>query len=143
MTKKTFFLSVLLLSVTTSFGHKISDLKLDNKQSILNDRAFFQFLSEAKNIARQTDIMSVNPNINKETRIVLDIDEQRLVLFARELSVTSNNNLLEIVSKENSEKAKTKILTDSDSLLSILVRLTILDSTANAILVNKATTILN
>ena len=137
MTKKTFFLSVLLFSAMTGCGQKISDLKLDNKQSILNDRAFFQFPSKAKNIARQTDIMSETPNINRETRIILDIDEQRLVFFARELYVTSNNNLLEALSIENSEKANLKILTNADSLHSVLITPTTFDSTANAILINN------
>jgi hypothetical protein len=137
MIKKTFFLSVLLFSVTASFGQKISDLKLDNKQSILNDRAFFQFPNEAKNIARQTDIMSENSNINRETRIVLDIEEQRLVFFARELYVTSNNNLLEVLSMKKKKKEILKILTDTDSLQSVLITPTTFDSTANAILVNN------
>lgn len=126
-----------LLSATISFGQHIAQLKLDNKQSILNDRAFFKFPAEAKNVARQGDIMSADPNTNKETRIVLDIGQQRLVFFARELFVASEKNLLETISKDNGANAKSKILTDKDSLLSVLSTPTKFDSTKNAILVNN------
>jgi len=137
MSIKIFFLSASLLSAITGFSQKISDLKLDNEQSILNDKTFFRFPNDAKNIARQTDIMSADPNINRETRIILDIDKQRLVFFARELYVTANNNLLDVLSKDNNEKAKVKILTDKDSILSVLVTPKKLDSTETAILVNN------
>ena len=137
MTIKTLFFSALLLLTTQGIGQKISDLKLDNKQSILNDKAFFQFPTDAKNVARQADIMSADPNTNKETRIILDIDKQRLVFFARELYVTGNDNLLETISKDNNENAKTKVLTKQDSLLSVLVTPSKFDSTQNAILVNN------
>lgn len=137
MTIKALFFSSLFLLTTQVFGQKISGLKLDNKQSILNDKAFFQFPNDAKNVARQADIMSADPNTNKETRIILDIDKQRLVFFARELYVTSNDNLLEIISKDNSENAKIKVLTKRDTLLSVLVTPKKFDSTENAILVNN------
>jgi len=126
-----------LTIATTGFGQKISGLKLDKKQSILNDKAFFDFPTDANNVARQADIMSADYNINKETRIILDIDEQRLVFFARELYVTSGDNLLETLSKEIDENAKIKILTKQDSLLSVLITPTNFDSTQNAILLNN------
>ena len=137
MTIKTLFITAFALIAATGVGQKISDLKLDNKQSILNDKAFFQFPTEAKNVARQADIMSADPNKNKETRIIFDIGNQRLVFFARELYVTSNDNLLETISKDNTESAKLEILTKKDSLLSVLVTPTKFDSTENAILVNN------
>lgn len=137
MTIKPFFLTTLLFSTTIILGQKISELKIDNKQSILNGKVFFQFPTNAKNVARQTDIMSADPNTNKETRIVLDIDKQRLVFFARELYVTSDKNLLTTIAKDNSENAKTKLLTENDSLLSVLVTPKQFDSTQNAILINR------
>jgi len=137
MTIKTITFLTFLFSVTISFGQNISKLKLDNKQSILNDRAFFQFPTDAKNVARQGDIMSADPNANKETRIILDIDKQRLVFFARELFETSDKNLLTAISKEGDENAKSKVLTDNDSLLSVLSTPTKYDSTKNAILINN------
>lgn len=138
MTLKKLLLSIFTLTIaTTCFGQKISGLKLNNKQSILNDKAFFDFPANANNVARQADIMSADYNINKETRIILDIDEQRLVFFARELYVTSGDNLLETLSIEIDENAKIKILTKQDSLLSVLITPTNFDSTQNAILVNN------
>lgn len=128
---------ILIFFVTIAFGQKISDLKLDNKQSILNGKAFFQFPNEAKNVARQADIMSADPNTNKETRIILDIGNQRLVFFARELYVTSNDNLLATISKDNNSDAKVSVLTKQDSLTSVLVTPTEFDSSKNAILVNN------
>lgn len=137
MNLKKLFLPALLLITTTGYSQKISELKLDNQQSILNDKVFFQFPADAKNIARQTDIMSADPNINKETRIMMDIGNQRLVFFSRELYVTSSNKLLEAVSRENKEQSNVAILTDRDSLLSVLITPTKFDSTENAILVNE------
>lgn len=137
MTIKTLFFSTLFLLATQGFGQKVSDLELDNKQSILNDKAFFQFPTDAKNVSRQADIMSADPNTNKETRLILDIDKQRLVFFARELYVTSDDNLLKTISKDNNENAKIKILTKQDTLLSVLVTPSKFDSTENAILVNN------
>lgn len=137
MTIRTSFLSILLFSFAITFGQRISELKIDNKQSILNDKVYFQFPSDAKNISRQADIMSADPNTNKETRIILDIDKQRLVFFARELYVTSDKTLVNTLSKDNGENAKTRILDEKDSLLSVLVTPTKFDSTKNAILVNN------
>lgn len=134
---KTIFGTTLLLLAVTSSGQKISDLKLDNKQSILNGKAFFQFPADAKNIARQADIMSADPNTNKETRIILDIDKQRLVFFARELYVTSNDDLVETLSKDNNNNEAIKTLTKKDSLLSVLITPAEFDTTRNAILINN------
>jgi hypothetical protein len=122
----------------TIFGQNLKDIKLDNKQSILNDKAFFNFPTAAKNEARATDIMSADHNINQETRIVLDIDKMKLVFFAQELYLLSDNNLFTEVSKEKSKlNFQRKTLTDSDQMLSILSTPTVFDSTKNAILVNS------
>jgi hypothetical protein len=130
----------LLLSAffQTTFGQGLKDIKLDNKQSILNNKAFFNFPTAAKNEARATDIMSTDHNINQETRIVLDIDTMRLVFFAQELYLFGDNNLFNEVSKEKSNlNFKSKILTDKDQIFSILSTPTVFDSTKNAILVNS------
>lgn len=137
MSFKTLFLPAFLFISTAGFGQKISELKLDNRQSILNDKAFFQFPADAQNIARQTDLMAADPNVNKETRIMMDIGKQRLVFFSRELYVTSNDKLQETVLSENKEHAKVEVLTKQDSLLSVLVTPTKFDSTTNAILINE------
>ena len=135
------FLTILLtgfIASTTLQSQTLENIKLDNKQSILNDKAFFYFPTEAKNEKRGVDIMSADPNENEETRIVFDNGDMRLVFFAQELFILADNDLFQTISKQN-EKAqlKTKILADKDSLLSILSTPTKFDSTKNAILINS------
>ncbi|MFN7098871.1 MAG: hypothetical protein ACK4M4_00680 [Flavobacterium sp.] len=137
MTIKTISILTIICIANFAFGQTISNLKLDNKISILNDRAFFVFPTDAKNVARQGDIMSADPNTSKETRIILDIDKQRLVFFAKELFQTNNSNFLEVLSKENGEDFQNKILTEKDSIISVLSTPLKFDSTKNAILVNN------
>lgn len=137
MNLKKLFLPAFLLIATAGFSQTIAELKLDKQHSILNDKVFLQFPADAQNIARQTDIMAADPNINKETRIMMDIGEQRLVFFSRELYVTSNDKLIETVSAQNKEQGKVQLLTQKDSLLSVLVTPTKFDSTQNAILINE------
>lgn len=134
-------LTILLttfIASTTLQGQTLENIKLDNKQSILNDKAFFYFPTEAKNEKRGVDIMSADPNENEETRIVFDNGDMRLVFFAQELFALADNDLFLSVSKQNENaQSQTKILTDKDSLLSILSTPTKFDSTKNAILVNS------
>ncbi|WP_242921327.1 hypothetical protein [Pontibacter liquoris] len=132
-------LTLLLLAISqSSSGQSLKNLKLDNTLSILNDRAFFKFPTAAKNEARGTDIMSAEHNINKETRIVLDIDDMRLVFFAQELYKMGDKNLFAEVSKEKGLlNFNRKILTDQGEVLSILSTPTAFDSTRKAILVNS------
>ena len=115
-------------------------IKLDNKQSILNDRAFFNFPTYAytANIKRNLDIADPNESANEETRIVLDIGDMRLVFFAQELFALGDKDLLTtITKKKEQEKMITKILTDKDDLQSILSTPTKFDSAKDPILVNS------
>lgn len=130
----------LLISVCfqSTFGQSLNEIRLDNNQSILNNKASFNFPTAAKNEARATDIMSTDHNINQETRIVLDIDKMRLVFFAQELYLLGNNNLFAEISKDKSPlNFQRKILTDKNKILSILSTPTVFNSTKNAILVNS------
>lgn len=130
--------TVSFLTLQSVSCQNLDTIKLDNKQSVLNDRAFFTFPTYADNIKRSVDIMSADPNANVETRIVLDIGEMRLVFFAEELYMLGDNNLYDYASKENEKKnIITKILTDKDSLRSILSTPTTFDSTKTAILLNS------
>lgn len=135
------FLTILLtlvVTITTLKGQSLENINLDNKLSILNDKAFFLFPTEAKNEKQAVDIMSADPNENEETRIVFDNGDMRLVFFAQELFALADNDLLLSVSEQNAQaQLQTKILFDKDSLLSILSTPTKFDSTKNAILVNS------
>lgn len=99
-----FILASLLIISSLSFGQSVKELALKNEQSILNDRIFLAFPDSAKNVMRPVDIMSHDPNENKETRIVFDNGAERLVFFAQELFMLSNGLLLETMKKEKSEE---------------------------------------
>ena len=138
MTKTIIAAAVCVLTTIGSFGQNIQHLKLDNKQSILNDRAFFNFPADAKNVAMKADIMSADPNANQETRIILDIDKQRLVFFARELFVTSDKAaFIKNIGKDDGDSYKSRLLVDKDSLTAALTTPLIFDTSKNAILINS------
>lgn len=126
------------IASTLLYGQKLDNIQLDNKLSILNDRAFFNFPTQAKNEKRSVDMMSADPNGNEETRIVFDNGNMRLVFFAQELFTLTDNALFQTVTKQGEKnKLTTKVLTDKDSLLSILSSPTKFDKTQNAILINS------
>ena len=133
-------LLTLLLAVSglISFAQEIANSKLDNKQSILNGRAFANFPTAAINSARPTDIMSADHNINLETRILLDIQKARLVFFAQEIyALGDKKSINQFIAEENKKSgAKTSVVADNGSLFSILSTPTAFDSTKEAILVN-------
>lgn len=139
--RRLFFIVLITISALifqTVTAQNLDTLRVENKLSILNDRAFFNFPTNATNIKRGVDIMSADPNANEETRIVLDIGNMRLVFFAQELFAIGDKDLITTITQQNEQgKMKTKILTEKDSLLSILSIPTNFDSTQNAILVNS------
>jgi len=140
MTIKNLLISILFsgLFLQSTFSQNLDTVRVDNKQSILNDRAFFDFPSTATNIKRGVDIMSVDPNANEETRIIFDIGEMRLVFYAQELFAVGDENILTTVSKQNEIGGlKTKLFFNKDSLVSILLTPSKFDSTRNAILINS------
>jgi hypothetical protein len=133
-------LLTLLLAVNglISFAQEIANSKLDNKQSILNGRAFANFPTAAINSARPTDIMSADHNINLETRIMLDIQKARLVFFAQELyALGDKKSITQFTAEENKKSgAKTTVVADNGSIFSILSTPVAFDSTKEAILIN-------
>lgn len=129
------FASLLILQI--SIGQTLDTIQLINRQSILNDRAWFTFPQYAQNIKRGVDIMAADPNSNEETRIVLDIGSMRLVFFARELFTLANQNFVQTISNQNQKAGfNVKPLTDKDGFQSILSSPLEFDSTKDAILVN-------
>ncbi|GAB3588758.1 hypothetical protein [Hymenobacter daeguensis] len=133
-------LTILLAgSGLVSFAQEIAGSKLDNRQSILNGRAFANFPTAAENSARPTDIMSADHNINLETRILLDIQKMRLVFFAQELYALGDKKSITQFVAEDSKKsgAKTTVVADNGNLFSILSTPAAFDSTRDAILVNS------
>ncbi|MAX81784.1 MAG: hypothetical protein CL843_16600 [Crocinitomicaceae bacterium] len=49
-----------------SLAQSVKDLALNNQQSLLKDRVYLNFPDSAKNVARPVDIMSHDPNAEKE-----------------------------------------------------------------------------
>jgi len=141
MNKLSLILVVILVYTQICFGQKVSSLKLSNRQSILNGRVFLSFPDSAKNMARPVDIMSADRNTNSETRIILDIGDKRLVFFAQELFLLGDAKILEtITSEKNSDfEFLNKVLTNRDSILSILSTPTKWDNKKGGILINSLT----
>lgn len=132
---------ILLAFCQISFGQSIKRLELNNEQSILKDRVYLTFPDSAKNIARPVDIMSHDPNAEKETRIVFDNGDERLVFFAQELFVLANEKLLETLESENDENfvfEYSKIKSGSE-VMAIQSIPTKWDDTKGGILINRLT----
>lgn len=127
---------ICVVQLSMSQQASIGAAALINKQSILNDRAFFMFPEAAENKSRGSNLMSADPNRNAEARIVLDIQDMRMVFFAQELYATCNENLLTQTAKDDRDDFKSRVLTTGDSLLSVLSTPLTFDTTQNAILMN-------
>jgi hypothetical protein len=125
-------------AISQSLGFADST-KLEKKLSILNDKVSFSFPANAVNSPRVADIMATDPNINRETRIIVDNGSMRLVFFAQELYAFGGNKLFDEISKELEPDYdfQRKILSENDSLLAILSTPTRFDSTSSAILINS------
>lgn len=95
-----------------------------NEISLLNGRFSFVFPDSAINLARSTDIMSADPDGNKETRVVYDIGDQRMVFFAEELDVLSRENpepkLRELMKGDSAPAIRTVFNKDSVVVVSLI-----------------------
>lgn len=136
---KTSLIILLLIFAQISFGQSVKELALNNELSILKDRIYLTLPDSAKNMARPVDIMSHDPNAEKETRIVFDNGSEKLVIFAQELFSLANKNLLETLKNEKDETFDfeySKIKGGSD-LIAIQSIPTKWDDTKGGILINS------
>lgn len=119
----------------------LADLPLPNRLGLLNDRAQLSFPAAAKVSTRPTDIMAADANANRETRVVLDEGESRLVFFAQDLYAHGDKALVlsVLTKKDAASKAKTTTLIDDGRLLAVLSTPTAFDPGKAAILVNTLT----
>lgn len=129
---KTISTIIALVISVNSFGQK-------NVLSMLNGRFSFVFPDSAKSQARGVDIMSVDPNINNETRVVYDLGSKRLVFFAEDLLIKSVDGL---ETKLREEAAKEYPLTvqkkdNQDSSICYWVTPQKFNDKAQAILINS------
>ncbi len=135
-------LTLFLVSRTNVYsqaGGLADTTKLEKTLSILNDKLSFSFPASAINSPRVADIMAADPNVNRETRIIIDDGTRRLVFFAQELYAFGGNKLFDEISKETEPEYdfQRRILSDNDSVLAILSTPARFDSTGAAILVNS------
>ncbi len=122
------------------FSQSLSDTsKLVKRLSILNNKVFFNFPAAAVSMPRLADIMAADPNINRETRIFMDKGKMKLVFFAQELYSLSGKNMYNEVTKEDPPNAnyKRRLLTDRDSILTVITTPGVFDSTAGGIMINS------
>ncbi len=131
-------LLVILMGHLT-FAQDINQLKLDNKQSILKDRVYLNFPDSALNQARPVGIMSHDPNAEKETRIVFDNKEERLVFFAQELFSFCSTDLLKELeeTKEEDYNFKYSEIFKAENITVIQAQPTKWDDTQGGILINS------
>lgn len=136
--KKLILLLLLFTFAILVNGQQTDHVTLDNKLSILNDRAFFNFPATAKNEPRQTNIMSAGANENQETRIVYEYEKVKLVFFAQELFCLGGSDFASQVSKEAiSNGYISKLLIDKDQIIAVLNTPAVLDTSREAIMINS------
>ena len=139
--KQVVFLVAAFLFVSPAMiGQGLADTtRLAKKLSVLNKKVFIDVPANAIVSPRVADIMAADPNENRETRIIADWGKMKLVLFARELYALSGNSLFEDISKEVEPDFdfQRKVLTDNDSLISVISTPSLFDTTASGILVNS------
>lgn len=107
--------------------------------AILNEKYSFVFPASAKNMPRVADIMATDPNKNRETRIIFENGDDKLVFFAQELYVISGNNLYPDIQKEKEPEFNftRQLLAEKDSLVAILSTPQLFDTSNAAILINS------
>lgn len=109
---------------------------LTNTLPILNNRAFLTFPEEAVNTPRPS--LSANEfNADYETRIIIDLEDIRIVFFAEELFILDEENIFSQL-LENSPHSlyRAKNLKENSEQSAILLTPVSYDSTESAILIN-------
>lgn len=131
-------LAIMLIICNTMLAQDLKKIPLNNRISVLNNKAFFDFPKDATEEARSAGIMSAQKNNNEETRIIYDDGNKRVVFFAKELFKIGDDNLFSEVSKGKGEilTYDRKILTDKDSIYSILSTPTKTNTEGSGMLVN-------
>lgn len=132
-------LSIFLVQLVNS--QSLIELKLSNKISILNDRISLNFPDSAVINARSVDIMSHDPNAERETRIIYDKGDQRLVFFAQELFELGNGKTVETIKKNQSEyyNYDFSLVQNESGLTAVQSTPTKWDNSKGAILINQLT----
>ncbi len=108
------------LSLTVP-AQELSQLPLVNTQSILNGKVNLTFPAVAQNRHRPVDIMAADPNINEETRIMIDTGGMLVVFFARELYTLADDKLLATLqASDAANQTISKQLVDKGGISAVL-----------------------
>lgn len=145
--KTTLFIFSFLIFITTIWSNTMSqdsipETKLTNEMSVLNEIIFLTFPSNAENSVRPTGIMAAQNSENTETRIVMDFDDQRFIIFATDLFAYSEDNLLDDIETISSFEGfklydyKNETFIENDSFSSVISTPTLFNKNLPAILIN-------
>lgn len=140
MKKTTLLVSICLFVTVSVFSQGIADTTpLVKSIPILNGKVVMKFPASAVLSPRVADIMAADPNVNRETRIIFDIDTMKLVFLAQEIFSLSNDNLFENITKDDKPDGgyTRRLLLKSDSVVSMITTPSTFDPLASAILVNS------
>lgn len=132
------FLTALLIVLSSglykSSAQGLNNIILDNKISLLNERAFMSFPTGSK-----TEMYSKDFNDRDlVTKVMFYKDDFVLMFIAKEIYKTGGNNLLTQVTNEKTNFAnQSKILFDKESVLTIISTPTKFDTSSNTVKINS------
>lgn len=122
----------------------ISQIALNQRISVLNDRFYLMCPDSAVSSAGSNGIMSAKSNENAETRIIFDLDEKRMVLFTTELYSFSIPDLYEYLTNIYAEDRNynqvpepVQIFFQDSTTMSVMATPCRYDNRSQAILINS------
>jgi hypothetical protein len=109
--------------------------------SVLKDRIFLKCPATAKSEPRPHNLMEAPPSEEQETRILFDLGDKRMVIFAQEMNALAGKNLLKDVKSlyTNAERADYVFqeINTPDSMPAVLTLPAKHDTSQEAILINS------
>ena len=138
MSRIILILSCILFHSANTCAQTLND-PLNQEISVLNGRASFQFPDSAEKVARAVNLMSADRNEDRETRIIFNVGEERIVFFAQELFALGSKKLTEWLEDPDDQgyQFESEVLSKKKKLYAVLSTPTKFDSTQSAILINS------
>ena len=136
--KHGWLVNILFLVSSNSQAQKISEIRTDNRISILDNKAWFRFPSSTKIITKDATTFSALPGNASETKLVSTIDNKQLTFSARELFLTcSGKDFFTTVTKDDQDEFVSKVLVDRDSIIAVYSTPLQFDTTESSIMINN------
>lgn len=131
--------SVLIILFNLSINaQEISELKLEKKISILNDRVTMMFPLDAIKSESQGNIMGPKQNLDNESTIILTFGKSKLFVLANELFIkNSGKNILDYTENETAGKFINKYVKNDSSLVAVSSIPLKVDYSQKAVLLNN------